>query len=175
MKRLIIAFVGVLCLSFNAYGAGDKIGFVDFQKALNDSKAGVDAKEKLEKEGAGLADELDEKQKVLKKLNDEIEKKKAVWSKETLDKKIEAFQAKLESFQADANEKREMLNSKKVASETKIIEDLKELVAETAEKKGYTVVLEKSAGGVMYFDAENEITNIVIQAYDKSYRKSKKK
>lgn len=175
MNRIIIAFFGVLLLSFNAFAAGDKIGFVDFQKALNESKAGVAAKVELEKEGGKLADELDEKQKVLKKLNDEIEKKRAAWSKETLDKNIKSFQVKLEAFQADANKKREALNSKKVSSETKIIEDLKELVAETAEKKGYTVVLEKSAGGVMYFDAENEITSIVIQAYDKSYRKSKKK
>ncbi len=175
MNKFIVAVVGVLMFTFNAYGADNKIGFVDFQKALNESRAGIEAKDRLEKEGAALADDLDEKQKVLKKLNDEIEKKKSVWDKKVLDKKVEDFKAKLETFQSEANEKREMLNSKRQTDERKIIEDLKELVSEVADKKGYSVILEKSAGGVIYFNAEDDITNIVIQSYDKAYRKSKKK
>lgn len=175
MGKFLIAVVGVLMLSFNANAAGDRIGFVDFQKALNESKAGIDAKAALEEEGAVLADDLDVKQGILKKLSDEIKKKQSIWSKETFDKKVAEFEGKLDVFQAEANEKREFINNKKLSNERKIIEALQELVAEIAEKKGYKVVLEKSAGGVIYFDAEDDITSVVIQAYDKAYRKSKRK
>ena len=168
----VVIMMSVLTIPVNA-ADNVKIGFVDFQKALNESKAGVAAKAELEKEGEKLAKDLEAKQGELKKLNEELEKKKSVWSQEVLESKVQAFQEKLARFQDEAGQKRNELNRKKTDSEEQIIVDLKDVVADIAEKKGFTIILEKSAGGVLYFNAEDDITSLVIQAYDKSYRKKK--
>jgi outer membrane protein len=66
------------------------------------------------------------------------------------------------------------LNKKKQQSEGKIIDELSEVVAELAERDGYTFVLERSLGGIIVGPPEADITNEVIRAYNEKFEKEEK-
>src|SRR5881392_3902858 len=58
-----------------AQSPGSKIAFIDVQRVLVRSAAGVAAREQLEREKAGMQQKMDAKRKELEALRDELEKK----------------------------------------------------------------------------------------------------
>lgn len=164
------AFAALLVLSVPAAAADTKIGYANLQKALNDSDAGIKAKESLKDEAKKLEDTLNAKQEELKKLKEEIDKKNNVWNAETREAKDREFRTKSQDFQKQFMEYNDQLNKKKQDKEEQIIQDLREVVEEIAKKKGYTYVFERSVGGIIYAPAEADITDDVIKAYNKRYK-----
>lgn len=177
MRRVkILAPVILLLLAFAlpASAGGVKIGYADLQKALNRSDAGVNAKESLKEEAAKLEKELNAEQARIKKFKQEIDKKKNVWKKNTLIAKEKAFNAKAQAFQKKFVKYNDSLNKKKVEKEAEIIKELRSIVRELAKKKGYTYVFEKSAGGILYEPADDDLTDDVIKAFNIRTRQREK-
>ncbi len=150
-----------------AFGAELKLAYANLQKALNDSEAGVKAKDSLKEEAKKLEEELNKKQEELKKLKDEIDKKKDVWNKETREAKEGELKAKGQEFQRQFMEYNEQLGKKKNEKEAEIIEDLRAIVEEIARKKGYTYVFERSVSGILYAPPDADITDEVIKTFNK--------
>jgi outer membrane protein len=172
MKKLLCLTGFLAAFLFSAHAAAEelKIVYADLQRALNESRAGISAKEKLKDEAKKREEELNLQQEELKELKDEIEKKSSVWNEETRTKKESEFQARSKEFQNQYMQYGEELNKKKLKSEGKIIQELSEVVAELAEKNGYTYVLELSIGGVIYGPTEADITELVIETYNKKFK-----
>ncbi len=177
MRRVkILAPIILLVMAFAlpASAGGLKIGYADLQKALNRSDAGVNAKEVLKAEAAKLEKELNAEQAQIKKLKQEIDKKRKVWKKNTLIAKEKAFNARAKAFQKKFVKYNDSLNKKKVEKEAEIIKELRAIVKELAKKRGYTYVFEKSAGGILYGPVDADLTDDVIKAFNLSTRKSAK-
>lgn len=173
MKKVLCLTVFLAAFLFSADTlAGElKIVFADLQKALNVSDAGVAAKEKLKEEAQKLEEALDEEQRELQKLKDEIDKKSSVWNEETRTKKEEELKIGSQEFQKLYVQYGEELNKKKQESEDKIIDELTATVVELAEEKGYTFVLEWNIAGIIYGPDEADITDELIAAYNKKFKK----
>jgi len=175
MRKLkILAPVLFLLLAFTlpASAGGIKIGYADLQKALNRSDAGVNAKETLKAEAAKLEKELNVEQASIKKLKQEIDKKKHVWKKNTLKAKEKAFNVRAKAFQKKFVKYNDTLNKKKVAKEAEIIKELRDIVKELAKKKGYTYVFEKSGGAILYGPVSGDLTDDVIKAFNLKTRET---
>src|SRR5258708_21408423 len=71
-----------------------KIGYIDVQRVLARSAAGVAAREQLEKERATIQKDMDGRRVELEKLRDELEKKGALMTPDTRREKQEPFQSK---------------------------------------------------------------------------------
>lgn len=56
-----------------------------------------------------------------------------------------------------------------------ILEGLSKVIKELAGKEGFTLVLEKSNGGLLYADDSIDLTDKVIAAYNKVYKAEKGK
>ena len=176
MKKLTISWIlllAIMLFSLPASAAGLKLGYANLQQALNECVAGQKAKDTLQKEAQKLEEELNVKQESLKKMKDELDKKSAVWNKETRDAKELDFKARSQDFQKQFMEYGEKLNKKKQDVEADIIKGLRDTVEELAKKKGYTYVFERSVGGILYAPAEDDLTPEVIKMYDKSYKAGK--
>ena len=70
MKKCILVLLAVLCLTGTAF-ADAKIGYVDLQKALNQSKAGVSAKSDISKLVKKYEDQFKQMQEDLKNAKDQ--------------------------------------------------------------------------------------------------------
>ena len=172
IKATGLLFLALLFLVAPAGAAELKIAYANLQKALNECEAGVKAKDTLKEEAKKLEDELNAKQEELKKLRVEIDKK--VWNKDTKDAKEADFKTKTQEFQKKYMEYGEQLNKKKQDTESDIIDELRGVVEEIAQKKGYTYVFERSVGGLLVAPASDDLTDEVIKVYNKEYRNGKK-
>jgi len=93
MKGSGFALVGVaLGLSLvgpgMAQGAAARLGYVDVQKVLLRSAAGIAARDELEKEKAGMQKQVDARRDEVEKLRDELAKKGLLLSSEARKPKI---------------------------------------------------------------------------------------
>ncbi|HXI09621.1 MAG TPA: OmpH family outer membrane protein [Thermodesulfobacteriota bacterium] len=173
IKATGLLFLALLFFVAPAGAAELKIAYANLQKALNECEAGMKAKDTLKEEAKKLEDELNAKQEELKKLRAEIDKKGSVWNKDTKDAKEADFKNKSQEFQKKYMEYGEQLNKKKQDTESDIIDELRGVVEEIAQKKGYTYVFERSVGGLLVAPASDDLTDEVIKQYNKEFRAKK--
>ena len=174
IKRLVQVSIAILitfALVLPAVAGTQKIGYANLQKALNDCDAGKVAKENLQRKAEDLETDLNAKQEELKKLKGEIDSKRSIWNKEMLNTKEELFVSKSRAFETQFREYNEEINNKKQAEEAAIIEEFAGIVEELAKKRGYTYVIERSLGGLLYAEPENDLTAEVIKIHNKRFSK----
>ena len=174
MKKLqiMLAFVLAIALSGTAMAAEVKLGYVNLQRALNECSAGKEAVVELEAETKKRQEQVDIKQEELKKLNEEIEKKRAVWSEDMREQKQKELQAKMQEFQRFYLQSNDDIKRREQEKKTVIIKDLIELAKPLAKEKGYTFIFELN--GLVYGPSEADLTNDLIKLYDAEYKKAKK-
>lgn len=168
MKKIFLVVSMVLCASiaFSAEKA-EKIGYVDLQKALNESEAGKEAKGTFNKRVEELQKVLDEKQIELKKLQEELEKQKGLLTPEARGEKEKAYQQKIKDAQRFAKDSQEELQQKDSELTKKIIKDLRDVIKKIGTDEAYTIILEKGEAFVLYAADGVDITEKVIKAYNK--------
>jgi len=143
-----------------------KIGVIDLQKCLQESVEGKKATELLKKKKAQLQEKLDKKQQELLELRREFEKQSMMLSmdaQESKRKTVERKARELEYYLRDLNE--EMAKAQE-QEKKRIFDELGTVIEDIGNQKGYSIILEKRAGGVLYRDKAVDITDMVIKAYD---------
>jgi outer membrane protein len=158
---------GCLLLAAPAF-AENKLGFVDLQKALNQSEAGKVATEKMKKMVQDFQVQVDAKEKELKKLKEDLDKQRLLLSKEALEVKERDLQQKLREAQRFATDKEEELQKQEDSLTKQIIDDLKRIVDSIGEKEGYAFIFAPVEPVVLYADDKIDLTDAVIKAYDAS-------
>ncbi|MEK6760219.1 MAG: OmpH family outer membrane protein [Deltaproteobacteria bacterium] len=170
-KRLAVVMMAAALFAAPAAAGEIKIGYANLQKALNESEAGLKAKDDLKVADQKLEEEFKTKQEDLKKMKEEIDKKGIAWNKETREKKETEFKARVQEFQKGFMQKGDELNKKKSEAEAKIITDLRDVVSSFAKEKSYTYIFEGSVGVILHAPADADITNEIIKAYNAKRRK----
>ena len=175
MKKLILSITLIVLtavFSGAAVAAELKLGYVNLQKALNECLAGKEAVLELETETKKRQEQIDVKQEDLKKLNEEIEKKKTVWSADMQEQKQKELQSRMQEFQRFYLQSNDDLKRREQEKKTVIVKDLIEIAKPLAKEKGYTFLFELQ--GLIYGPLEADLTNDLIKAYDVEYKKAKK-
>lgn len=157
-----------------AQAAGTKVGFVDVQKILVKSVAGIAAREQLEKERGSMQKDLEFRRTELEKLRDELQKKGALLSAEARREKEETVERKnrearrlMEDFQKD-------LEKKEFGLTQKILQEIQGIVERFGKQKGFLFIAEKRSSGLIYGDPESDVTDEIIKLYDQEHAKPKK-
>lgn len=167
MKKILLAVSMLLCASV-AFGAEKtKIGYMDLQKALNESDAGKDAKITFNKRVEELQKVLDEKQVEIKKMQDDLEKQKGLLTSEARGEREKAYQQKIKDAQRFAKDSQEELQQKDAEMTKKILTDLREAIKKIGSDEGYTIILERGESSVLYAAEGVDITDKVIKTYNK--------
>ena len=163
---VVILLAGV---GFSSTAAAEdlKIGYVDLHEALNEIPEGKEAKKRLRQDYKAKQEKLNQKQKEVKKLKEELQSQSMALSDEAKRKKQKQLQKKMQELQQTYMELQRDL-SKKEAKETKdIFEKMRSIVKEIAEEKNYDLVLEKSKSSVLYGKEKMDLTGELIERLKK--------
>lgn len=167
MKRTVFTVCAMVLMTVSpAFAESAKIGFVDLQRALNQSEAGEAAKVEISGEIQGYEGEVTRRQEELKNLKEDLEKKGALLSEEARAKKEREYEKKLKKFQRFTKDIQDELKQKDADFTRKIIDKIFKIVEEIGEKENYTVVLEKTESSLLYADEKIDMTDKVIEVLD---------
>ena len=171
MKKIIIALLAVLLLSAPAF-AEMKIAYVNLQKALNDSVAGAQAKSEIAAQAKEYETEFKIKQDAFLKLKNELEKQGALLSDNAKTEKIKDYQTQVANLQKFQNDARRKLRQEDEKRTKEILKELSAILQKFGKDGNYTMIMEKSEGGLIYVDDDViDLTIPLIEAYDKSKKK----
>jgi outer membrane protein len=174
MRQLAVVIATVVAVAGGVWMAAaqapapppQKIGFIDVQRVLARSQAGVAAREQLEREKATMQKEMDTRRVDMEKLREEIEKKGPLMTAEVRREKQELFERKRRDAARLADDFQKDLEKKESGLLQRVLSDLASIIERVGKQKGYWLVVERSRGGVLYATNEADLTDEVIRAYD---------
>jgi outer membrane protein len=149
-----------------------RIGFVDVQRVLARSAAGVSAREQLEREKTVMQKEIDGKRQELEKLREELEKKGPLMTADARRDKQDVFERKRRDAARLADDFQKELEKKEQGLLQRVLADLGGIIERVAKDKGYALVVERR--GLLYAAADVDLTDEIIRVYDQEASKTKK-
>jgi outer membrane protein len=159
-------------LGEEARAAGTRIAYVDVQRVIVRSMAGVAAREQLEREKASMQKDVDVRKTEVDKLRDELEKKGLLLAADARREKEETLQRKTRDLRRLAEDLEKELQRKEQAATQKILQDLTGVIEEFGKERGFLLIVEKRSAGVIYGDPEGDITDEVIRVFDQKRGKA---
>jgi outer membrane protein len=150
-----------------------RVGVVDLQRCLQESKEGQKVTQILKKKKEVLQRQLDTRQKELFDLRKDLEKQAMMLSMDAQEDKrrtIERKTRELEYFFKDLNE--EMIRAQEKEKQ-RILKDLGKVIEKIGSEEGFILIMEKRAGGVLYRAESLDITEKVIRAYNQVKKEGK--
>ena len=147
-------------------GGSQRISFIDVQRVLARSAAGVAAREQLEREKAAMQKEMDGRKVELDKLRDDLEKKGALLTPDARREKQEQFERKRRDAARQMDDYQKELERKESTLLQKVLQDVSGVIEKIGKDKGCYMVVEKRGAGVIYADPQADITDDVIRAFD---------
>jgi outer membrane protein len=151
-----------------------KIGYIDVQRVLARSAAGVAAREQLEKERATIQKDMDGRRQELEKLRDEIEKKGALMTADARRDKQEQFERKRRDAARAADDYQKELEKKEGQLLQKVLQEMGGVIEKVGKEKNYYMIVEKRNAGVLYASTDADLTDEIIRAYDRDAGGKKK-
>ena len=162
---LAATLLAILCVPSLA-AADVKIGYVDLQRALNESAAGKKAKDDFRGQVERLESQLKGKKEELDKLKSDLETKGTVMA-DAQRKKLETeFEQKRLDLKRRFEDSQQELQKKDQELTGKIIQDLQGIIKEVGDRDGYTLILELGSSPVLYYKKSSDITDDVLSVYN---------
>ncbi len=143
-----------------------RIGVVDLQRCLNESRTGKRYKTEFTAQADDMKAALEDEEAALKALRQEIEKQGLVLSETARAEKEKQYKQRLEAFKQKFQQTQQALQRKDQELTRKILKDLQGVIQQIGDAGGYTVILERQEGGILYRAAGVDITDEVIRRYD---------
>ncbi len=164
--KTLVALLATLLLVGVASAQDVKIGFVDLQRALNESDAGARAKAEFKVQMDKLKSDLKKQQDDIEALKDRLEKKAMVLKEEERRRLETDLQKKMRDFDRAYKDSQAELQSKDNELTANILRDLQELIQEIGEREGFLTILEASSNPVLYSAKSADLTDRIIQLYN---------
>ena len=164
-NRFLALFFVCFCLAGTAF-AEVKVAVVDFQRALNDVKEAEGVRKKLEGMYGERKVTIEKMQKSLEAQKVELDKQSVILADSAKRAKEEEFmRAQVEFQQTYSRYEQEMQGAYYSAME-QFIEKMRKIAIAIGQERGYTVVLEVTEGGVVYYSPTVDVTDELIKRYN---------
>jgi outer membrane protein len=171
MKTLIYVSLALFTLVFlepaPLAAQSVKIGVVDLQKFQKNSKAYQKASLTLKKKFDDMQQKLNDERNALSKLDEEFRKQSMMLSLDAQEDKKRELDKKQREVKYMYDEYTQEMKDTEVEAMKKIMKELQKILDKIGEKEGYTIILEQRTVGLMYFNKALDLTDRVIDAYDK--------
>ena len=169
----VIVSVIVLCSTVSSGEEEKRIGLIDLQRCIQESQEGKKVFEVLKSKKDDLQKRLDMKEKELLDLRKELEKQAMMLSmdaQEDRKKTIERKTRELEFLLKDSNEEMRKAQEKE---QKRILNELEKVIEKIGSEGNYVMILEKRAGGVLYWNKTYDLTDKVVKADDQMKKEKK--
>jgi outer membrane protein len=150
--------------------AADKIGFINLRQIMQNSNAGKKAAVEFKKYYDNKTQEIKSAENEIKEMKNELEKQSTIMTPDARSEKESAYQKKLRDYQLLVNDTNEELKKRDMEMTQKMMPDIMKKVRSIAEKGKYTLVMDIATTPVPYYAKENDITDKVIEEYNRTAR-----
>ena len=172
----LIATLCLCCLGGKVYGAEvQKIGVIDLQKIIDKSNAGKRSSVEIKSQGKKMEQILKKKGAEIEDLKKTLDQKALVMSDEAREAKEQDLRAKIQDFRSLERRYQDVLRELNVNLSRKITKDVFEIVERTGKAGGYSLIIDRRVGGVVYAPNAIDITDKVIEEYNLMDAKRNKK
>jgi outer membrane protein len=179
MKMRIIFFTLTLCLfglSGIVYGAEvQKIGVIDLQEVIEKSNPGKRSSVEIKSQGKKMEQVLKEKGSEIEELKKTLEQKALVMSDEAREEKEQDLRGKVKDFKSLQVRYQDVLRELNINLSKQITKDVFEIVERIGKADGYSLIIDRRVGGVLYAPNAIDITDKVIEKYNALDAKRSKK
>ncbi|MBJ6724303.1 OmpH family outer membrane protein [Geomesophilobacter sediminis] len=173
MKKMMMATILAACLaSGTAYASSNdgKIGTVDLQRAVSESKEGIAARAGLQKKAEVLNAELRVLVAEVEKLKTELEKGSDKLSADERAEKGRLLQKRARDLQNRQREAQEELKQVESDYLKKILAKFGVILTKIGEEESYTAILDRN-NGVYYAGKDADVTAQLVERADQDYQK----
>lgn len=165
--RTILALAAaLLCLLTTGARADMKFGYVDLQRALNESEAGKAAKERFKVQVDRLQVDLKKKKDALDSMKEQLEKKASVMKPEEARNLESDYQKKLRDFERAYKDSQGELQQKDNELTVELLKELQVVIEQFGKDEGYSMIFEQSSSSVLYGAANLDLTEQIISRYN---------
>ncbi|UCD70701.1 MAG: OmpH family outer membrane protein [Syntrophobacterales bacterium] len=172
-KRNVIILCGALIFSVfgvPAHASEIKIGYIDIARVLNESEPGKEAKVVMEGEYQKFQNEIAQRQRELKALQETLQKQELMLSEKARKEKEREYQNKLKESKRWAEDRQGELKQKEIELTKAALKDLEATLKKLGEEEKFTLILAKNET-ILYISSAIDLTNRVIQILNSSSEK----
>ncbi len=168
MRKILILFLfAIFCMgSLVQAQSANKIGYIDLQSVIQNSKAGKAAKASFEAEFKKKRVIIENKAKALAQEEQDFINQSALMDDDAKKRRAEEISRKKKELARLRDDFREELQKKDFELTQKILKELESVIKNIGNKEGYSLIVEKTESGVIYGNDSVDITQKVIKAYD---------
>jgi outer membrane protein len=148
----------------SAYAADIKIGVIDTQRIVAESKAGIATRTLFSKEVQENNNRLQTKQKEVQALQEELNTKGKGMDAVALAEKQEKYSKAYKELTRMKNDMTQDLEARDNELTQKLLKAVADIVIKYSQNEKYTLILEK--GSLVSYDNSVDITDKIIQLYD---------
>ncbi len=151
-----------------------KIGYVDVQKALQQTKVGMAAKKQLESEIDKIKREIGKTESDLKKQSEDLKRKEAVLSKDVFVKQQTELQRKFVAFQQKVAESQLSIQKKEQELTKPILTKILSVASKVGTANGYDLILQKNEMSLLWGKPSLDLTDQIMKEVDGTKSDGKK-
>ena len=166
MKKTFILVFMVFAFSIFAFSEV-KIGVINAQKVIQQTKKGKEITGRLEKIGKVKQQKVETLQEKIKKLEKELAS--PALNTQTREKKNMQLQTKRTELKRFIEDAQREMRQKSQTELSHLRQDIMPVIEKIGKDKGFTLILDLTTSGIAYFDKTIDVTNEVIAEYDKKY------
>ncbi len=170
MKKILLASVLVLTFMLTPYlvtAQQANIAYVDIGKVIMESEKGKQAKKTMDEEINKIRKDLSSKQEELQKLKDSLDKQGAAVKPEKREEQQKLYNKKLKDYQNLENEYQGDMQQKIAEFEQNLVNEVMDVIKKIGDREKYTIILQKHPAILLYAAPGIDITNKVIDEYNK--------
>ncbi len=162
-----IGLVSVVVFGFSAIAAEKmKIGYVDMQRAIQETAAGKKAKAELEAEFNKRKKELEKQEAQLKKKSEDFEKRAMVLSEDVRAERQIELQQEMAKYRDLVGRSQMEIQKMERDLTQPILDRMGQVIEQIAKNDGYTLILERSEQSVLWANQDLDLTDRVIKEVD---------
>ncbi len=165
---VVVPLLIALGVSTAAEAGPVKLGFVDLQRAIEETEEGKKAKASLRAVFEAKQKELNAKQEALKKAKGEYDSKRLMMTPEARAKAEQELQQQFMELQTALVGHQKELAGKEAEVMKKILAKMERILQQIGTKQGFTMIFEKGEGRVLFGQPSLDLTNEVIRRYNET-------
>ena len=166
LRWLMLGFFLLASSPVASFAEEVKLGYVDLQRALNETDDGRKAKASLKKVFDQKQKELDEQQEELKKAIEDLDKKRTLLPADKVHEKEAELQGRMQKVQQTYLRHQQDLQAKEQEATGKIFERMNKILGKIALAENFTMIIDKTQGGIVFAKPHLDLTNDLIRRYN---------
>ena len=170
MKKKLITLILFLTINFlpNIVFAETLIVYIDLEKIVATSKAGVSIKKQVEKIHKNNITKFQKYEKTLKEEETKIIAKKNILNKEDFEDEIKNLREKAKTYRKERNDSINDLNKKRLDATNQLFKTLNPILAQYSNDKSISLIIQKK--NIIIGKSELDITDTILKLLNKNIK-----